>query len=50
MGDWVPDEISLVVQHPVYVWTITEEVKEKLQSEQPAAGSQQSDKKKKNKR
>jgi SAM-dependent methyltransferase len=36
MGDWVPDEISLVVQHPVYVWTITEEVKEKLQSEQPA--------------
>lgn len=34
MGDWVPDEISLVVQHPIYVWTITEEVKEKLQREQ----------------
>jgi SAM-dependent methyltransferase len=30
MGDWVPDEISLVVQHPVYLWTITEEVKQRL--------------------
>ncbi len=30
MGDWVPDEISLVVEHPVYLWTITEEVKERF--------------------
>lgn len=30
MGDWVPDEIGLVVQHPIYVWTITEEVKRKV--------------------
>ena len=30
MGDWVPDEISLVVEHPVYLWTITEEVKKRL--------------------
>ena len=30
MGDWVPDEISLVVEHPIYLWTVTEEVKQRL--------------------
>lgn len=34
MGDWVADEISLVVEHPIYVWTITEEVKRRISKHQ----------------
>ena len=37
MGDWVPDEISLVVEHPIYLWTVTEEVKQRMRSEQSSS-------------
>jgi SAM-dependent methyltransferase len=34
MGDWVPDKIEVVAGHAIYLWTITEEVKQQLSSEQ----------------
>jgi SAM-dependent methyltransferase len=33
MGDWMPDQVEIVVGRPVYFWTITEETKKKLLSE-----------------
>jgi ribosomal protein L11 methylase PrmA len=27
MGDWLPDRVDLVTGHPIYIWTITEEIK-----------------------
>jgi SAM-dependent methyltransferase len=27
MGDWLPDRVDLVTGHPIYLWTITEEIK-----------------------
>ncbi len=32
MGDWVPDQVNLVTGHPIYLWTITEEIKERENS------------------
>jgi SAM-dependent methyltransferase len=33
MGDWMPDQVEIVVGRPVYYWLITEETKKKLLSE-----------------
>jgi SAM-dependent methyltransferase len=33
IGDWMPDQVEIVVGRPVYIWTITEETKKKLLSE-----------------
>jgi predicted RNA methylase len=33
MGDWVPTKVEVVTGHPVYLWVITEDVKERLASE-----------------
>jgi SAM-dependent methyltransferase len=30
MGDWVPEQIFLVTEHPIYSWTITKETKRRL--------------------
>jgi SAM-dependent methyltransferase len=34
MGDWVPDQVEIVTGRSVYLWTITEETKKQLASEQ----------------
>jgi SAM-dependent methyltransferase len=33
MGDWSPDEVAIVSGRPVYLWTITKDVKERLKTE-----------------
>jgi hypothetical protein len=33
MGDWVPTKVEVIGGHPVYLWVITEEIKERLASE-----------------
>jgi hypothetical protein len=34
MGDWVPEKVLIVVGRPVYLWTITKEIKQRLVTEQ----------------
>ena len=34
MGDWVPDQVEVVTGRSVYLWTVTEENKKRLTSEQ----------------
>jgi SAM-dependent methyltransferase len=32
MGDWLPDRVDLITGHPVYMWTITEQIKKRVNS------------------
>ncbi len=32
MGDWIPDQVDLITGHPIYLWTITEQIKKRQDS------------------